>query len=119
MQLAASNLRRNSRRNFVDWEQQERDRFYQMNRLWQIHRHMGFLLLGLMSSPDDDSDSLASESSLLSDEASSLSSFYSSVESSSGGGGGRRQAYRQGYRDAQGYDYNDYRRIPRGRGRRF
>lgn len=95
-----------------------------MYKLWQIHRHLGFLLLGTMSSADDDSDSIGSESSGsglsdessgTSDEASSLSSFYSSVESSSGGG--NRRSYRRGYRDAQGYDYNDYRRIPRGRRR--
>jgi hypothetical protein len=106
------------------WKQQK-GKILKMNKLWQIHRHMGFLLLGLMSSADDDSDSIGSESSGsgasdessgTSDEASSLSSFYSSAESSSGGGGGRR-AYRRGYRDAQGYDYNDYRRIPRGRRR--
>jgi hypothetical protein len=95
-----------------------------MYKAWQIHRHLGFLLLGMMSSADDDSDSSGSESSGsgssdessgTSDEASSFSSFYSSVESSSGG---NRRSYRRGYRDAQGYDYNDYRRIPRGR-RRF
>ncbi len=95
-----------------------------MYKLWQVHRHVGFLLLGMMSSADDDSDSLGSESSGsgasdessgTSDEASSVSSFYSSVDSSSGGGGNRRRSYRRGYRDAQGYDYNDYRRIPRGR----
>ena len=81
----------------------------------------------MMSSADDDSDSIGSESlgsgasdesSGTSDESSSISSLYSSAESSSGNGGQRR-AYRPGYRDAQGYDYNDYRRIPRGRGRRF
>mgnify|MGYP006904187084 CR=1 FL=1 len=99
-----------------------------MKRIWLIHRHLGFLLLGMMSSADDDSDSIGSESSGsgasdessgTSDESSSVSSLYSSAESSSDGGGGRRRAYRRGYRDAQGYDYNDYRRIPRGRGRRF
>jgi hypothetical protein len=100
-----------------------------MKRIWLIHRHLGFLLLGMMSSADDDSDSIglessgsgaSDESSGTSDESSSVSSLYSSAESSSDNGGrGRRRAYRQGYRDAQGYDYNDYRRIPRGRRRRF
>ncbi len=90
-----------------------------MKQIFTFQRHLAFIIAGaVMNSTDDDSNSIGSSIEELSsdsgEEISSVACVYSSSESSSTGTRQRR-AYRRGLRDGQGYNENDYRRIPRRR----